>query len=394
MTRKIRVIQFGLGMPHDQYVGGAEVFAASLAQALDQDRFERLVCGVWQFNSANEALQRNALAAKNIASELLMPYDPNIRSIARAVQPLVNLIRRWQADIVTTHAEYADLISLAARQLHRVRYTPVRVVHLLPEFDIVGRYRPALAATLRRLHPLLCSTDIGISPQIAATMGRKWVSRRRGYRLQMIPNALDTDAIRARVSGVNMRAEFGLTRNTPWIGIVGRLEPQKGLAFFLQAAREVYQACPQAKFLIVGAGSLRHELEAQARSLGLADRVTFTGVRDDVPDLLANLDVLVSSSLREGLPTILMEAMVIGTPIVSSDIPGSRDLITHERTGRLVPAQDAHALAQAILRILRERDQAQTMTQAAKIEVEQFSINSVARQYEALYTQLLASHTA
>ena len=162
MTRKVRVIQFGLGMPHDQYVGGAEVFAASLAQALDQDRFELLVCGMWQFNSTNEALQRNALAAKNIASKLLMPYDPNIRSIARAVQPFVNLVRRWQADIVTTHAEYADLISLAARQLHQVRYTPVRVVHLLPEFDIVGRYHPALAAALRRLHPLLCSTDIGI----------------------------------------------------------------------------------------------------------------------------------------------------------------------------------------------------------------------------------------
>ena len=384
---RLRVVQFALGMPHEARLGGAEVFAASLAQALDPAEFEVALCGLWRMDSATERAQIEALQARGITCVTLMPYQQDLRTISQAIGPLRRWLKTWRADIVNTHAEYADLVSMAAwlttaRLSGAQAFVPIRTVHLLPEFDIVSRYRPLIAKILRVVYPRFSRQDIGVSQQIVDALNQK---RTPHNAAKLIYNAIDPEAIRAKVTEADCRNALGIASDAPLFGSVGRLEPQKGYDHFLNAAAQVGQTLPHARFIVVGSGVLEDALKAQAQQLGLGTAVIFVGTRPDVPDLMRGMDVFVSSSLWEGLPTVLMEALALGIPTVATDIPGSRELIVHEQTGLLAASANPNALAEAMLRQYQIRDQAKQMAANGLQHIEQFSIQAVAQQYARLY---------
>ncbi len=385
-SHRLRVVQFALGMPYEPRLGGAEVFAANLAQALDPAEFEVAVCGLWRMDSATERAQIMALRERGITCVTLMPYQPDLRAIRHAVGPLRHWLQDWRADVLNTHAEYADLVSLAARLTGAPAFVPIRTVHLLPEFDIVGRYRPAVANGLRRVYPQFSRRDIGVSQEIVDALNHKRFKRSAA---QFIYNAIDPTAIRAKISDKDIRAELGIAPDAPCFGTVGRLEPQKGYAHFLDAAALVTKVLPNARFIIIGSGEMEATLRAQTERLNVGQAVCFVGTRSDVPDLMRGMDVFVSSSLWEGLPTVLMEALALGTPVVATDIAGSRELIVHEQTGLLAAPESPDALAEMMLRQYRARDQAEQMVANGLQHIEQFSIQTVAQQYATLYRGLV-----
>jgi glycosyltransferase involved in cell wall biosynthesis len=186
----------------------------------------------------------------------------------------------------------------------------------------------------------------------------------------------------------DMRAVLGVPKDAPLFGIVGRLSDQKGMPYLIEAMRGIRAALPDARLLIIGNGEKAAELRALVAELGLEDCIAFLGPRTDAIDIIAGLDVIVSSSLWEGLPTVIMEAMLLGTPVVATDIAGSRDLVIAGETGLLVPAGDSVALARAAIRQYSERAQAQTMAATARRHIEQFTIREVARAYGALYAEI------
>ena len=136
------------------------------------------------------------------------------------------------------------------------------------------------------------------------------------------------------------------------VGVVARLEPEKGHPTLLEAWPVVLRAVPDAYLLIVGEGSRRDALEAQARELRIAHRVVFTGRRDDVPAVTAALDVAVLPSYREAQGLTILEAMALSRPVVASNVGGIPEMIEDGVTGLLVPPHDADALAAAIVRLL------------------------------------------
>ena len=379
------MVQFALGLPHEPRLGGAEVFAANLAKALDPAEFEVALCGLWRMDSATERTQIEALQSCGITCVTLMPYRDELRAIRHAVGPLRRWLKTWHANIVNTHAEYADLVSMIARYSGGPAFVPIRTVHLLPEFDIVGRYRPWVARMLRVLYPRLSRQDIGVSQQIVDALNQ---NRTRGTAAMLIHNAIDPAAVRAKLTGQAIRTEFDIAPAAPLFGSVGRLEPQKGYEHFLNAAALVIKTLPTARFILIGSGVLEATLNAQAQQLGLGNAVIFAGTRPDVPDLMRGMDVFVSSSLWEGLPTVLMEALALGIPIVATDIPGSRELILHAQTGLLAASALPVALADAMVRQFQERDRAMQMAANGLQHIEQFSIQTVAQQYAQLYRQL------
>lgn len=187
------------------------------------------------------------------------------------------------------------------------------------------------------------------------------------------------------------REAFGIPPTAPLVGSVGRLHPQKDFATLLKAMVCVRDRLPDAHLLLVGDGDLKPELVSQARSLELAQTVTFAGHRTDIPEILSAVDLLVLPSLWEGLPNALLEAMAAGLPVVATAVGGTPEVVVDGVTGFLVPPRDPQALADAILRLLRDPELRQRMGEAGRARVAaHFSIEQMVHKTEALYEQLLA----
>jgi len=171
---------------------------------------------------------------------------------------------------------------------------------------------------------------------------------------------------------------------------IANLIPYKGHTFLLKAWKSVLSASPMATLLLAGEGPARSALEAEARDLGVADRVRFLGVRRDIPALLAVSDVLVHPSLEEGFCNALLEAMAAGKPVVATDVGGNAEAVTNGTTGWLVPARDANALAGAIRRIFEDPGLGVALGAAGRRVAEtRFTRDAMVRQYESLYMDLL-----
>jgi len=210
-------------------------------------------------------------------------------------------------------------------------------------------------------------------------------------KLVVIQNAVDVKAFTGHEEEAKrIRAEFGIASDAPLFGIVGRLKPQKNVPMFLQAAVEILREQPNARFLIVGDGPLMPELEAQARELGLFPAVVFTGMRKDIPTILSSLDVLVLSSLWEGLPVILLEAMASSLPVVSTAVDGVVGVVDPDVTAFLTPSGDPAALAQACIRLARDPQLRKQMGSAGFEKVmKSYSLDAMINRISDLYLQLL-----
>ena len=178
------------------------------------------------------------------------------------------------------------------------------------------------------------------------------------------------------------------------IGTVGRLTEQKGYQYLIKAAALVTQEIPESFFLVIGVGEELQALQALAQELNVTSRVIFLGSRQDVEELLPCLDLFVSSSLWEGLPTVLLEAIAAGIPIVGTDIPGTKDLIQHRKTGYLVPAGKPDLLARGIIEMLGNLPLRKKLAQASKEILPLFSMLKIARQYEQCYWEILRKRPA
>jgi len=185
-----------------------------------------------------------------------------------------------------------------------------------------------------------------------------------------------------------LRKELGLSEEEKLVGIVGRLVPIKGHAVFLKAARLVLEKLPSCRFLIVGDGLLRPQLEQLA--LGLSKNVHFLGWRSDLPRIYADLDLLVLSSLNEGTPVSVIEAMAAGLPIAASAVGGVKDLVVHGKTGLLVEPGDPEALSGAIMALLEQPQRAEAMGKAAQKAVyPDYDVGSLLRRMQGFYETLV-----
>jgi len=153
-------------------------------------------------------------------------------------------------------------------------------------------------------------------------------------------------------------------REEPLVGVVAQLKPEKGLRTFLEAAAQASQLLPDVRFVVVGDGPLRGQLEALAQRAGVDRRVRFLGFRSDARALVELLDVLVVPSLSEGTPLVVLEAMAAGIPVVASAVGGIPDQIRHEKEGLLVPPGDSAALADALIGLLRDPARARDLGEA------------------------------
>jgi len=283
---------------------------------------------------------------------------------AIAFWKLLRLIRRERPDIVHTHTAKAGMLGRVAASLAGV---PL-VVHTFHGHVFHGYFSPARTRLFvaierwlaRRTHRLVAVSERVRAEVLAHGVGRP-------ERFHVVPVGLDL----ARFAECDprrgeLRRELGLSADAPLVGIVARLVPIKRHEVFLTAAAAVAGRLPACRFLVVGDGERRPELERIARELGLADRVRFLGWRRDLERIYADLDVAVLTSANEGSPVSLIEAMAAAVSVVGPRVGGVPDVVDDGTTGVLVPPGDAAPVAEAIVWLIGDVERRRKMGAAAR----------------------------
>lgn len=382
------------GFAIEESAGGPERLVVELARHLDKTLFDVTICGLWRYGGPMEERRVQHLAQQGIQTLRLAPRPGPASSRVASYQGLLAslpglraILRERTVDVLHSHGEGPDLAAVLARRASDARVV-MRTAHNEREW---WRWPIMRNLLIDWIFPLCFDAEVCVSQAVVDKLGRHLSRRLLGKKPLYIPNAVNLERFtRIAIDPRQKRLELGLRPNQPVVGIIGRLARQKGHVYFLQAAHHLLGEIPNAQFLVIGTGSLLAGLEQLAGKPGLAGHIRFLGPRDDVEELLPALDVLVSSSLWEGLSTVVMEGMAAGVPVVATDVSGSRELITDGVTGLLVPPADAMALARAIQALLADPAQARHLAEAARRRAAGFSIRGVAERHQELYLSLLA----
>lgn len=208
-------------------------------------------------------------------------------------------------------------------------------------------------------------------------------------RITVIHNAVDCESFYVPDQRDPCRLEFGLSPESQVIGYAGRIEKMKRLDLLLEGFSLVLTRHPQARLMIIGEGQLRPRLEALAASLGISQAVIWTGFRQDIPRLLAAMDVYVQPSANEGLSKAMLEAMAAGKPVISTDVGGAPEVVTDGKTGILIPPGSSSAIWTAIVDLLDHPEKRSTLAQAARSHVvREFDVQQTTDAYRHLYEAL------
>jgi glycosyltransferase involved in cell wall biosynthesis len=299
------------------------------------------------------------------------------------IRPILSAIREHEADLVhintgLRHGKPGIIASWLAR-------TPcichVRMLDELGHFD--------------KIFARFVDSFIYISGAVTEHYTAQGIRSVRGT---VVHNAIDLSEYTTDLDGTAVRSEFGWNGQERVVGVIGRLDWWKGHEYFLQAMAEAVQEIPNLKGLIVGEPEATRanqeyyrKLRALTESLGLEDRIIFTGFRSDVPRILAALDVVVlSSSTPEPFGRVVIEGMAAGKPVVATAAGGVLEIITDGLDGLLVPCKDSKAMARAIVSLLRNPGWAEQIGTAARQRVAQaFSVERHVAQVQGVYDSIL-----
>lgn len=186
------------------------------------------------------------------------------------------------------------------------------------------------------------------------------------------------------------RKELDLPTGDQIVGVVGNLYPVKGHQYLIAAIPAVLEKCPNTTFIFAGRGQLEAELKAQVQQLGIDGKVRFLGLRQDIPRILAVLDVFVLPSLSEGLSMAILEAMVAGKPVIATNVGGNPELVEDGQTGYLVPSQNSPTLTDRLISLLTNRERAIQFGRIGQLRAQgQFSLQTMVQKYQALYDQCI-----
>ena len=357
--------------------GGAERLAMTVALRLDPARFDRVLCAS---RSADPAL----VSQLEEGGVEVLSLERRSRATVWQWAPLLVELRRRRVDVVHAHMFHSNVWGTVFGRLASV---PVVVAH---EHTWSFQGEPLRRLLDRRLVARGADVFLAVSSE----------DRRRMIAVE----GIDPAAIRIVLNGIpaprrgsgDVRRELGIPAEAPVIGTVSVLRKQKALDILLHAGATLLSEFPALRILVAGVGPEEERLRSLAAELGLESAVTMLGLRSDVPDVLAALDVFVSSSDFEGTPLALIEAMAAGRPIVATRVGGVPDLIDEGVHGLLVEPRDAEALARVVAELLRDpKRRAELGARALERQRRELGVDLMIRRLEDLYESLfLASARA
>jgi glycosyltransferase involved in cell wall biosynthesis len=370
-------------------VGGAQENTMLTAAMLDPVRFRVDVL------SGPQTGPEGSLIEEVRARGVQLTIEP---SLVREVSPIRDLhallalyrhIRRGRYTIVHTHSSKAGILGRWAAWLAGA---PI-IIHTVHGWGHHSRQRRLVRSVYIALEKLsLRVTDrlIAVSPRNIEKGLEDGIGRPEDYVL--IRSGIELERFgHPQICRDDMRHALGIPAHVPVVGTVTRFSSQKAPLDFVRSASLIARQAPQTWFVMVGDGPLRSQVEALVAEQGLSGRLILTGLRRDIPELMTTFDVFTLSSLWEGLPRVLPQAMATGLPVVATAIDGNAEAVTDGVNGYLVSPGDPGALAQAVVDLLRELALAARMGKAGRERVGEFGAHTMVAQIEQLYDELLAA---
>lgn len=334
---------------------------------------------------------RNQLVAVSLGHEgdrvpelpaLVEAPDQRPHRLPGAARRLRRQLRDDDIDVVLAHGAAAALVAAMAWPRRGPAIVWQTIVPMAPQ-SFGGWQRAGWRIAMRRLGAV-----VALTPELGEE------ARRLGFRgpVEPIPNARRADRfadLDRTEEGRRLRDELGVDPAVALIGIVGYLVAQKRPERAVDVLAAVRGRGVDAHLVVVGSGPLAGEVEARVAARGLADHVTLTGHRDDVPRVLAGLDVLIMTSDDEGVPGVLVEAAMAGCPAVTFPFAGAPEVIDHGVTGWIMPVADAAALGEEVAALLEGPARLAAMGAAARAGAARFSMAAVAERYVALLERVV-----
>lgn len=299
------------------------------------------------------------------------------------VDKLVAVIKQRNIDVIHTHGYKSDILGVLA-----AKKAGIKIVATPHGFSNNIPLKLRLFIKLGLFAIRFADKVAPLSQQLIEDIVKAGICKQN---IQFIENGVDLTELAAHrkdLTAVNP------STTAPHFGYIGQLIARKGIADMIQAFNLVFSRYPRAKLTLIGDGDQRAELEALAASLPCFDAIEFLGFRQDRLQLSANFDIFLMTSSLEGIPRCLMEAMIVGTPIVAYDIPGVDQLVVHEQTGMLAPLGDWQQFAQQCMTLVEKQELYQRLAFAGRQLVDQrFSAKRMTDEYVQLFRQLLATES-
>jgi glycosyltransferase involved in cell wall biosynthesis len=352
--------------------GGAEMLLLAMAQAYRPNHEISVVYfthGPLYEDFVKEGIKIHRISKRGWKDPLVLPK-------------LVALMRKEKPDVVHTHLSKSDLFGLMAAAIAGV---PVRISSI---HNVDPWRKNKFASFFMRQWTRVAQHHIAVSEKV-----REYVLQNSKYpaeKLTTIDNGIDLDRFNPATVIPFDRATFNIPADAPVVTKIARLEESKAHHILLETAALVAKEMPNVRFLIVGDGPLRSELEAQRDGLGLQNTVIFAGIQREIPQIMAMSDIITFSSAWEGLPVALLEAMAMGKPTVCTTVGGIPMVVQNGENGVLVPPGNPRALADGLLSVLKDKAFAAKLGEnARKTIVANFSAAAMHQRILDIYNRFL-----
>ena len=357
---------------------GAERVILNLLEHFDAEHFDvRLAALVEARNPHRELLEEAARRGhRTLAIPCRKRLDP------QSWRELLRVIKENEIDVLHCHEIKSRFYGLLAAK--RLKLPIIATNHnWIRKNLLISALEYWDAFTLRFFDRI-----IAVSEEIRQLMLKYGTPAQR---MAVVTNGIATRELEHRHNDkMNWYERWGIASHERIIGAVGRLSVEKGAKYFLEAAKIVLTKMPDVRFLLVGDGPQARELKEYAQALGIEQNVIFAGFQPEVAAFYELMEIFAITSLREGTPMALLEAMATGVPVVATAVGGVPKIVRDRDNGMLVPAQDAQGIAAALLQLLQNRAEAARLASNAKRTIiEKYSAATMARQYENIYAGLV-----
>lgn len=370
-------------------LGGAQHNTLFTVEHLDRNRFIPFLVAGSGGELFDEAKQFDRFY---VVPEMVRQVRPvkeiqALRGIMKVLKKIKSLEPANAPVIVHTHSSKAGILGRWASKLCGIKI----IIHSVHGFGF-NDHQPLL---LRWIYILVEKITAFITTFFIA------VSRsniEKGTRLgifktgnvALIRSGIDISSFHgSKPAGQTFRKIMGIPLEAPLVGMVGCFKPQKAPLDFVRVCAKVRQEVRDARFILAGDGILRDRVEREVKARGLEDCFFLAGWRRDIPDFFSALDLFVLTSLWEGLPRVIPEALASGVPVVATDVDGTADIILDGSNGFLLKPHDIETFAEKIIQLLQNPDQAKKMGEKGKGSVGEFDIRDMVKRQEELYEQLI-----
>lgn len=369
-----------------KYAGGAELFSIRLLENLP-NYFDRHLIIIWKTNTENEMLIISDLST-DIKVVFLGDYFNKWKTLSRAILTFLSYLKKNKPTIVHSHSELPDIFGLLSKIFYSKSIFFIRTMHTDKQWFNSWILERSL---IRFLLPLICDKEIAISKMTKQRLDERWIAKLIFKKSKLIYNGIDEEKILANNKKV---ANLEIINKNRKIKIIstGRLTEQKGYSYLIEAINIVSNEF-DLELYIYGEGNQRNFLQELIDKYSLTDKIKLEGHYNDVWKIYKDFDFFISSSLYEGFPTVILEAMVLNLPIIATDVSGSKELIVNGETGLLVSPKNSQALADSIRFFINNYDEAKKFAEKAQKKAKYYNINNISKEYEMIYRDYFSNRS-